>query len=672
MLVRQAIAPIINSILHLELQINNTILREAEQKARKNEARLANILETSNEGFMEVDFSGTVLNINQEVCRMLGTPKDEILNKNLKHFILSTSLPEILEQLENRRKGKKGKYETTVVSSTGEKVHCLISAAPIYENPDMSGEPSASFAMITDITRLKETEERLREFERIVSASNDMIALIGRNHVHKTVNRAYGNAFGLDDMNAGKISLDDVFLKMNCHDIMNQSLARCLDGENVHFRHWFDIKGHGNKYFDVAFYPYSEKDEKTSAAIIVMRDITEIRILETNLQQAQKMEAIGTLAGGIAHDFNNILSGILGYISLAQLFSENQTKDYLQKAQNSCQRAADLIKQILTFARKNDEDLKPFAITPTVKETLKLLRASVPTTIRISSDIEDSSRRITGNPTQIHQVLLNLCTNAVHAMENRGGDLRIRLKAYEWMDIPEKPAGLKKDCPYFILTVSDSGAGMSEDIMNRIFEPFFTTKEPGKGTGLGLSMSHGIVKSHGGEITVSSSPGCGTEFRVFFPVTCESSVVDKKDKQNAVIPAGKERILFVDDEDAIAEITILLLSNIGYDVSGFTDPSKALDTFREDPLGYDLLITDQTMPGMTGLELAANIRKIRSDMPVIICSGFSEQLTPEKIEQAGIDMFIIKPLTIMNLSESIRKTLDGRNYSDGRNFRECK
>ncbi len=660
MLARQAIAPIRNSILHLELQINNRILKEAEQRSRKNETRLINILETSSEGFLEADFSGTVININQEVCRMLGLPKDKILNKNICHFISCESLSIVIEQLESRKKGKKGKYEASVISSSGEKVHCLISAAPIYENPDMSGDPSASFAMITDITRLKETEERLREFEKIVSASNDMIALIDRNHIHKTVNKAYRKGFGLPDSKVEKTCLGDVFGKMSCLDLVNQSVLKCLDGENVHFRHWFDLPGHGNKYLDVAFYPYSEKNDKPSAAIIVMRDVTEIKILETNLQQAQKMEAIGTLAGGIAHDFNNILSGILGYISLAQLFSENQTRDYLLKAQGSCQRAADLVRQILTFARKNDEDMNPFAIAPTVKETLKLIRASIPATINIKSDIEDTGRRITGNPTQIHQVLLNLCTNAVHAMEDSGGYLEITLKVYEWDDIPEKPAGIK-NCPYFIMTVRDSGEGMPEEVMNRIFEPFFTTKKPGKGTGLGLSMSHGIVKSHGGEITVDSSPGCGTLFRVFFPVTSDASEIEKKHDQESSIRSGKERILFVDDEDAISEISILLLGNLGYHVTGFTEPSAAFESFRENPDNFDLVITDQTMPGMTGLELAARVKEVRLDMPVIICSGFSEQLTPDKIEKSGIDMYIIKPLTLTKLSESVRTVMDSRN-----------
>ncbi|WP_051284174.1 hybrid sensor histidine kinase/response regulator [Desulforegula conservatrix] len=656
MLARQSIAPIKNSILHLELQINNQILKEAELTARKNEARLMNLLETSNEGFLEIDFSGTIININQEVCKIIGLPKEEIINRSISGFIPPDSVAIVLDQLEKRKKGEKSKYEASIISNTGELVHCLISAAPIYESQDMSGEPSASFAMITDITKLKETEEKLREFAKIVSASNDIIALIDRNQFHKTINKAYEKAFCLAEKKIYETSLLDVFGENQYQGIIEPSIIKCLNGENVHFRNWLNLPGLGSKYLDAAFYPYFENRDLPSAAIIIMRDVTEIKILETNLMQAQKMEAIGALAGGIAHDFNNILSGILGYISLAQLFSEARTNEYLQKAQGSCQRAADLIKQILTFARKNEEEMKPFALSPIVTETLRLIRASVPATISIKNEIENSSKMIIGNPTQIHQILLNLCTNAVHAMEKKGGCLGITLNSFEPKDLAKIPVCLN-NCPYFVLTVQDDGVGMSDEVKERIFEPFFTTKEPGKGTGLGLSMSHGIVKSHGGEITVESISGKGTKFSVYLPITN----VSQKNEINIfseTTPKGKERVLFVDDEETIAEISILLLENLGYHVTGFTDPFKAIETFRQKPDDFDIIITDQTMPGMTGLELAYRIKKIRENIPIIICSGFSEQLTPERLKQAGVNNYIVKPLSQKRLSDTIRSLLD--------------
>lgn len=662
MLVRQAISPIKNSIFHLQLQINNKILKEAEQNARNNETRLINILETSNEGFIEIDFSGNIFNINQEICRIMCLPKEKILNRNISEFVPSASLSTVIEQLEKRKQGEKSKYELSIISSTGEWVHCLISAAPIYENPNMSGEPSASFAMITDISKLKETEERLKEYAKIVSASNDIIALFDRNQFHKTINRAYEKAFSLSEKQISAIKIEDVFEKNQYQGIIKPAMAKCLNGENVHFRSWINLPGSGNRYLDAAFYPYFENNNIPSAAIVIMRDVTEIKMLETNLQQAQKMDAIGALAGGIAHDFNNILSGILGYISLAQLFSESQIKEYLQKAQDSCQRAADLVKQILTFARKNEEEMKPFALSPIVMETLRLIRASVPATISIKKDIENSTNMINGNPTQIHQILLNLCTNAVHAMEDKGGILEISLHAFDWDDLPQKPQGLN-NCPHFVLTVQDDGEGMADEIMERIFEPFFTTKKLGKGTGLGLSVSHGIVKSHGGEITVESKLGKGTRFSVYLPITQKIQEY-KKDNIPELTPTGKERILFLDDEETIEEISTLLLNNLGYHVVGFTDPLKALETFTETPGDFDIIITDQTMPGMTGLEFGSKAKKIRPDIPIIICSGFSEKLTPERLKISGINNYIVKPLTQKKLAETIRSLLDTNKRED--------
>lgn len=656
MIARQAIAPIRNSILHLDLQESNKILMDAEQKARHNEARLSNILETANEGFVEIDFSGKIMHVNQEICRIIGLPKEAIVNRNIEIFLTEPSKSIVMEQLSLRRKGDKGKYELSVTSSSGSSVHCLISAAPIFDNPDKTDEPTASFAMITDISRLKETEDRLKEFAKIVSASNDMIALVDRNQMHKTVNRAYAKALGINDENQCGIRIEEAFGFDQYRSFIEPSIKRCLDGKSVHFRNWIFLPETGSRYLDAAFYPYFENSEAPSAVIIIMRDVTEVRILETNLQQSQKMEAIGALAGGIAHDFNNILSGILGYISLAEMFSEGQTREYLKKAQGSCQRAADLIKQILTFARKNEEEMKPFALSPIVQETMRLLRASIPATISIKTEIETSSKQINGNPTQIHQVILNLCTNAVHAMEEKGGILEISLRTSDWQDLQEKPPGLNH-CAYFLLTVKDNGEGMNEEIIDRIFEPFFTTKKAGKGTGLGLSMSHGIIKSHGGEITVESSPGKGSKFSVYLPVTQISDEMNKKDIPFQTM-TGNERILYIDDEESIVEISVLLLESLGYKVISFTDPVEALSEFERSPQDYDMIITDHTMPGLTGLELASKANRIRPGIPIIICSGYSEQLTPEKLQTAGISSYIVKPLTQARFSETIRSIFD--------------
>jgi len=381
--------------------------------------------------------------------------------------------------------------------------------------------------------------------------------------------------------------------------------------------------------------------------------------LETRLQQAQKMEAIGTLAGGIAHDFNNILTAVLGYTELAAEDSEDGTLLHtnLQEVISAGNRAKDLVKQILAFSRRADQELQPVQVELIVKEAVKLIRASLPSTIEIDQNIASKSATL-ADPTQIHQVLMNLCTNAHHAMSDSGGVLTVSLRDVTIDDGFESRKLDLSTGGYLCLQVKDTGHGMPEEVRARIFDPFFTTKEREKGTGMGLSVVHGIVKSHGGAITVHSKPGKGTSFAVYFPII--RSEVKTAAKTGTPLPTGDERILFVDDEKTLVDLGQQMLQRLGYKVVCRTSSIEALELFIKRSNRFDLVITDMTMPNLTGDKLTRQLMRIRPDIPVILCTGFSEQISEESAKELGIREFILKPLVMDTLARTVRSVLDNR------------
>lgn len=386
-------------------------------------------------------------------------------------------------------------------------------------------------------------------------------------------------------------------------------------------------------------------------------DITERKRLEKQLLQAHKMDAIGTLAGGIAHDFNNILGAIFGYAELAQMnLSENNTiKEYIEQILAASDRAKGLVRQILAFSRQSKPEKIPVDIGIVVKEALKLLRATLPANIEIRKNVKTNQGSVMADQTQIHQIMMNLCTNALHAMEKNGGILEVFLAPVE-LNTDEAAAYCDlKPGRYLKLTVMDSGHGMDSATLTRVFEPYFTTKELGVGAGMGLATVHGIVQDHGGAMKVNSEPGVGTSFYILLPYIELEAKETETIKQ---LPTGAEQVLFVDDEKVLVDIGEKMLKKLGYKVTGRTSPYEALEAFRANPYKFDLVITDMTMPSMSGENLAQKILKIRSDMPVIICTGFSNMITPKNATSMGIKDLLMKPLTMHDLSESIRKVLD--------------
>ena len=391
----------------------------------------------------------------------------------------------------------------------------------------------------------------------------------------------------------------------------------------------------------------------------ILRDITRQNQLEAQLRQSQKMESIGTLAGGIAHDFNNILGVIMGYAQLAQLNIADQAaaRQNLDNVMVACNRAKDLVSHILAFSRQTESARKPVKINRIITEALKLLRASLPSTIEITQDIEKENTLVNTDPTEIHQIIMNFCTNALHAMERKGGVLSVTLKPIE---IDHLNALNIKDIvpgPYLKLTVSDTGCGIEKAVMERIFDPYFTTKRKDEGTGLGLAVVHGIVKAHDGFINVHSEIDKGTVFEVFFPrVKMEANPAEVR---RTGIPKGTERILFVDDEQALVDLEKIMLQRLGYQVVSESSSVAALDMFAAAPDAFDLVITDMTMPKMTGDELSRNILSIRPNIPIILCTGYSHQISPEKASEIGIRALLHKPIEIRELASAIRKVLSG-------------
>ena len=397
----------------------------------------------------------------------------------------------------------------------------------------------------------------------------------------------------------------------------------------------------------------------------IATDITRVKELEkeslriqAQLQQTQKMEAIGTLAGGIAHDFNNILSAVIGYteIALTDLDGNSLVERNLQQVLKAGYRARDLVKQILTFSRQTDREYKPVHLESILYETHRLLRASLPSTISISQDIRSKAAAM-ADSTQIHQVVMNLCTNAAHAMRETGGVLKLSLDDL-LVDEPmvDRHPGLVTG-PYMRLTIQDTGHGMDHELLDRIFDPFFTTKDRGEGTGMGLAVVMGIIKSHGGIISVESEVGRGSTFEILLPaIMCE---IDEGGVAAPVLPAGVESILFVDDEMALVDLGAQILNRLGYQVTTRTSSVEALELFIEEPDRFDLIISDTTMPNMTGDNLAQRILSIRPRLPVILCTGYSERMSRERAQEMGIAAFVLKPIVMSELATTVREVLDG-------------
>jgi len=480
------------------------------------------------------------------------------------------------------------------------------------------------------------------ETKQIIAANRSMIEMFGYAH-NEISSKTIGDLSGGDQVIAKEKAAEKVYRAIH---------------EGPQIFEWLYCRKNGEQFWAEVTLKTAEVDG-AKRLLGVIRDIAVRKKYERQLVQSQKMEAIGTLAGGIAHDFNNILTPIHGYVEMALIMSADsrKVKDNLREVLNAVQRAKDLVQQILTFSRQESQKPAPTNVGIIIKEALKLLRASIPSTIEIRQNIHQHCGAVMVNPTHVHQILINLCTNAYHAMRQTGGILGVVLEPVE-ISGPDSTGRINlQPGNYLRLEVSDTGKGMEKEILGRIFEPYFTTKEKGEGTGLGLSVVHGIITGLGGDISVYSEPGKGTTFQVYLPVI-HGTAPDLLDINDTPPPGGSERILLVDDEKEVLLVEEELLNSLGYHIESFSKPHEALEYFQTKPDMFDLILTDMTMPKMTGDVLAIEILKIRPDIPIILCTGFSEILNKEEALSIGIKDYLNKPIGIHNLALTLRTILD--------------
>jgi PAS domain S-box-containing protein len=631
-------------------------LIESEEEYRK----LANSLP---QVVFETDEKGTLTFVNRNAFNFFGyTEKDVNKGLNALQMITPSDRNRAMENILRVLRGEKlGGNEYTALRKDGSTFPIAVHANPIVHEDRATGLRG----IIIDLSEHKLAEEELdrekEKFRLLVEKSPLGVCLIGKGAQYKYINPKFIEMFGytLEDIPTGhewfKKAFPDPEYRKQVISAWLRDLAESKANESHPRTFTVRCKDGTEKVVYFLSVTMSRGDQ-----FILAQDITEQTRLEGQLRQAQKMEAIGTLAGGIAHDFNNILSAIMGYTELSKFeaLDGSPIMDKLNEILKASHRARDMVRQILAFSRQNPQGHLPIQISPIVKEALKMLRGSLPATIEIRQHMDNGTGIVEADATQIHQVLMNLSTNAAHAMNEKGGILDISVTD---VDVNRVEAARHADLsqgPYVRLTVSDTGQGISKEVMERIFEPYFTTKEKGVGTGLGLAVTHGIVKSHGGAITLESKPGKGSTFNVYIP-RIEKEVTPEHETTE-IFPAGRERILFIDDEKVLVEVGKQMLEKLGHEVTTRTSSIEALELFRVKPDQFDLVITDMTMPNMTGDKLAKEIMGIRADIPIVLCTGYSERIGRESAEKMGIRGFVMKPLSMNELANAIRNGIDKR------------
>jgi two-component system, cell cycle sensor histidine kinase and response regulator CckA len=652
--------------------IDTTKLKQTEEALRSSQEQFSKAFRSSPAPMVISTISdGRFIDVNRRFLDMLEYNRDELIGRTsgelgiwedpeLRHFgVASLQQNGSLREKPVRFRAKKGSYRNTLWSAE------LITI----------DSKKYMLSLIYDITEHKKTEQELREARHrladIIDFLPDATLVIDRSGTVIAWNRAIEEMTGVPSSEmTGKGNYEYaipfygerrpilVDLILSSHDVL-ENQYKFIKREKDRIIVETDVpKVRGRKrVLWATAAPILNVHDEIVGAIESIRDTTDRRELEAQLIRAHKMESIGTLAGGIAHDFNNILTSIIGFTDMT--IHELKDPDLVQNlgfVMKSCDRAKDLVRQILTFSRQSEQSKIPIEIDGFIKDSIKLIRSLLPTTIDIRIRINGKPSSVISDPAHIYQILMNLCTNAAYAMRENGGILEIALEkiaitGHEAATVSNLHAG-----DYVKISVSDTGHGISEAMIDRIFDPFFTTKPVGEGTGLGLSVVYGIVRDHGGSIKVQSAPGKGSTFHVYLPTTgsCPSPIEYFDEK----LPQGCERILFVDDEDSIVQLGEQMLRSLGYEVTARSSSVEALEAFRIQPDKFDLVVTDMTMPNMTGLNLSKEILGIRPDMPIILCTGYSELVNENTFKQFGIKSFIMKPLSRKNIAAMVRQALD--------------
>ncbi|MCD6298757.1 MAG: PAS domain S-box protein [Deltaproteobacteria bacterium] len=649
--------------------------KQAEQELRESKELLRAIIESTADGILVVNEKGQVICANESFFQLWRIPEELIKKKEDKKL-----LDFVLDQLKEP-KAFLSKIQAFYKTS-GENFDLLNFkdgrvferySSPLIRNGQIAGR----VWNFRDITDRKRSEEALQEskerFKFLTEKIADIIWTVNLDFQTTYVSPSIEKILGFTPEERKRQTLEEMItpesLKrvqmMFLEELRRDEAGNADPDRSVTIEVEYYRKDGSTVWMENSMKAMRDNSGAIDGIYGVSRDITERKIaeeektkLQSQLQHVQKMESIGTLAGGIAHDFNNMLGIIVGNTELAMddVPDWNPARHNLEEIRIASMRAKDVVRQILAFSRQSPQEMKPVRISRIIKESLELLRSSIPTTIEIHQNISSESDTVRADPTQINQVLINLCTNAVHAMGERGGRLEVSLKNIELDEcsaIHHNDLSLGK---YVRLTVSDTGHGIEPKILERIFDPYFTTKGIAEGSGMGLSVVHGIVKTHGGYFLVDSELGKGTTFQVFFPYI--ESNPEPEIEITVEIPRGKERILFIDDEKAMVDTIQPMIERLGYKVTARTSSIEALEAFRSNPDRFDLVITDFTMPNMTGMELAKELFKLRSDIPIILCTGYSIHINEDKAKRIGIRAFAMKPIVLNEIANTIRTVLD--------------
>ncbi|ACL02236.1 PAS/PAC sensor hybrid histidine kinase [Desulfatibacillum aliphaticivorans] len=638
--------------------------KKTEQVLLESEEKYRSLFENAPVGIFRTDSKGGVALCNTAMARILGFEAVEdalayYSNLGEQLYANPERRREFIRQLKENGFVKNFEYEAKLPGGDNK-----------WLNMDariMASKKDGAFLIegfATDITERKQADQALQKSEARFRELSEMLpetvfetdANIRLTFVNRQAYKMFG--YTEEDFKNGLNGLEMMIPEDRPKAIENISAK--FTGKSIGVNEYTAIHKDGST-FPVLFHtsPIFANGQPAGLRGVIV-DMTERRRIERRLQKTQKIESIGTLAGGIAHDFNNLLFPILG---MSELLLEDLPKDSsewqcVREIFKASKRGSELVKQILAFSRKAEPKKQPSVLQQVLKEAVKLSRSTIPADVAITSDIMPDCGVVMADPTQMHQVVMNLITNAYHAVQNQGGAIFVSLRECQL----EKEDLTDKNLPpgrFALMSIADNGVGVDPEIMDRIFEPYFTTKSTGKGTGLGLAVVHGIIKDHRGEIKIRSNPGRGTVVDVFLPLM-------KKSKEQAQaapgvhIPSGHERIMLVDDEEPVVNTVGKMLSRLGYEVCSFTNSLEALEYFRSNSSGIDLLMTDMTMPHMTGDALIKEVSAISPDTPTVICTGFNEKIDEKIAKQIGIKGYLLKPVLRKDLAEMLRSVLDSK------------
>ena len=655
-------------------KIIHAVLRDIGKRKKTQEALLASQLRLSEAMdlarivYWELDPATETFIFNDRFYEFYGTTAEleggyrMPRNEYGKRFVHPDDMEPFLEAAVKRKSAKDAEFvnniEHRIIRRDGSIRHVL---ARIHARRDDSGRIIRCYGANQDITERKHMEEELRKLAAATENAAEAIVMVDPRYNITYVNPAFTEISGYASAEIIGRNITIIRTDEREESFYDSVKASLMSTQNWRGVYPIRCKDGTTKQGRIDISPIRNSSGAVTHYVIIAYDITEQLRLEEQLRQSQKMEAIGTLAGGIAHDFNNILAAMIGFTELARTRTRDDPKvqHQLKRVVDAGLRGRDLVKQILAFSRRSEAERAEVKLGSVVRETYELLRSSLPSTIRMALAITTAEDYVSADPTQLQQVIMNLGTNAAHAMRDEGGELTIGLSSIGFPEGSPLPDPDLKPGTYVKLTVKDTGAGMTREVRERVFEPFFTTKEKGEGTGMGLAVVHGIVKSHGGAVALLSEPGQGSIFEVFLP-TFQKVESKKKEAKRSALPIGTERILFVDDEELLVEMARGMLESLGYAVTVATHGSEALRLFRKDPHQFDLVITDQTMPDITGVMLASKMMALRKGIPIILCTGYSEAVSAEKAKKAGISEFVMKPMVRREFAEIVRRVLDGK------------